>query len=172
MVFLLLLLLLFFTTTSQSHFQNPMPQSGETMISIKQEIHLPSSIIKNPMPQSNPPISSDAPTSQSSSSFSTTTITLSNKQCSQTRDSSTKLIPSSIIKNPMPQPGQATMALNQTRHSSTKIIPSSIIKNPMPQSGQATIALNQTRENLPSSFQAPTSKTQYHKSNTTISSDA
>jgi hypothetical protein len=38
-------------------------------------------------------------------------------------------------QNPMPQPGQTQCS--QTRHSSTNIIPSSHHQNPMPQSGQS-----------------------------------
>jgi hypothetical protein len=126
------------------------------------------------MPQSNPTISSDAqknkfqiPTSQRSSSFSTTTITLSNKQCSQTRHSSTKDHSKLHHQNPIPQSGQATMLSNKTfiyqDHSKLHH------QNPIPQSGQATMALNQT--NKRESLKLPSSKTQYHKSNTTISYD-
>ncbi len=165
---------------SQAHNQNlssssPMPQSGETMISIKQEIHVPSS---SQAPSSKTQCHNPTPTSllmpQKTNSKSQLlraappsaappTITLSNKQCSQTtRHSSTKLIPSSIIKTQchnldkhnahkqdihLPTSFQApiiktqchnldkaTIALNQTRENlSPKLIPSSIIKNPIPQ---------------------------------------
>ncbi len=133
------------------------------------------------MPQSNPNISSDAPknkfqvpTSQSSSSFSSssTTITLSNKQCSQTRHSSTtKLIPSSIIKTQCHNLDKHNG--HKQRHSSTNIIPSSIIKT---QCHNLDKSNNSSQSNKRESIsqahpQAPSSKTQYHKSNTTISYD-
>jgi hypothetical protein len=137
---------------------------------------------------------------------------LSNKQCSQTRHSSTKLIPSSIIKtqyhnldkhnahkqdihlpNIIPRSIIKTQSHNLDKQQCSqnktfiyqKIIPSSIIKPnnaTIWTSNNSSQSNKQERINLPSSKahpnklqsssqQAPSSKTQYHKSNTTISFD-
>jgi hypothetical protein len=196
LLLLLLLLLLFFTTTSQSHSQNPIPSQITHCLCVCVFVCLFTLLPDTTSQALTRPSLLVLPTPQSSFSFTATTITLSNKQRSQ----SNKRISQAHNQNPMPQSGETMISIKQEIHlPSSSQAPSSKLnattwtnkmftnktfiyqdhsklhhQNPMPQSGQATIALNQTRENLPSSqapSQAPSSKTQYHKSNTTISYD-